>query len=182
MKKTTLTYKKATLLLCTFLFTSLLFSQQYRYIRIQKSGTNIGGKRINLAEIEVIDSDGTTNRALNGIATLSSTAFGGVASRGNDGNTDGDFNNGSVFHSGNGKNEWWEIDLGAQYALSQINIYNRTDCCFDRLSNMYVMASDTPFDTSDSNLDNLISAIGNATFIYQFESVSDSEYESHKNS
>jgi len=150
-------------------------SPQYRYIRIQKSGTNTGGNWINLAEIEVIDSDGTTNRALNGTATLSSTAFGGVASRGNDGNTDGDFNSGSVFHSGNATHGWWEIDLGAQYTLSQINIYNRTDCCFNRLSNMYVMASDTPFNTSNSNLANLTTAFGNATFIYQFESISDSD-------
>ena len=174
MKTYILTYKKATILLCAFLFTSLLFSQQYRYIRVQKSGTNPGGGYINIAEIEVIDIDGTTNRALAGTATLSSTGFGGVASRGNDGNTNGNWGGGSVFHSGNANsNEWWEIDLGALYTLSHINIYNRTNCCSNRLSNMYVMASDTPFDTSDADLTNLTSALNSSTFVYQLGPISD---------
>jgi len=153
------------------LVTSTIFSQQYRYIRIQKSGTNITNY-INLAEIQVIDIDGVTNRSLAGTATLSSTFTGGDASKGNDGNTNGDWSAGSVLHSGlAGANEWWEIDLGALYTLSKIKIYNRTDCCWDRLSNMYVMASDTPFNTSGNNAANLTAALANADFTYQFGAV-----------
>jgi hypothetical protein len=37
---------------------------------------------------------------------------------------------------------WWQVDLGSQKKISQIIIYNRTDCCVDRLSNYQVSISD----------------------------------------
>ncbi len=36
---------------------------------------------------------------------------------------------------------WWEVDLGAVKTINQIIIYNRTDCCEDRLSNYQVTIS-----------------------------------------
>jgi hypothetical protein len=30
---------------------------------------------------------------------------------------------------------WWQVDLGEEKNINQIIIYNRTDCCADRLSN-----------------------------------------------
>jgi hypothetical protein len=37
---------------------------------------------------------------------------------------------------------WWQVDLGGKKKISQIIIYNRTDCCVDRLSNYQVSVSD----------------------------------------
>jgi hypothetical protein len=33
---------------------------------------------------------------------------------------------------------WWEVDLGEGVAVSKVVIYNRTNCCSDRLSNSVV--------------------------------------------
>jgi len=56
-----------------------------------------------------------TNHALasNGsTATQVGTNYGGVASRAIDGNTDGNWNNGSVTHTNSTTNAWWQVDFG----------------------------------------------------------------------
>ena len=81
----------------------------------------------------------TGNLALNGSASQSSTAFGGVASRAIDGNTNGTFNDDSVTHTNSEANAWWEVDLGVTENIGDIIIYNRTDiCCANRLTNFTV--------------------------------------------
>jgi hypothetical protein len=37
---------------------------------------------------------------------------------------------------------WWQVDLGGKKKINQIIIYNRTDCCANRLSNYQVSISD----------------------------------------
>lgn len=83
------------------------------------------------------------NVALNGTATQSSTAYGGLASRAIDGDTDGAWSAGSVTHTENEDNAWWQVDLGADHNIDEIVIYNRTDsCCTERLSNFVVLMWD----------------------------------------
>lgn len=66
--------------------------------------------------------------------------------RGNDGNTDGNWANGSVCESGSGTEQYWEVDLGAiSPRIDTIRVWNRTDCCWDRTTNFYVFVSDVPF-------------------------------------
>ena len=79
------------------------------------------------------------NVALNKGATQSSTSNGGQAFRAVDGNTNGSFGAGSVTHTnGNSDvgtlNPWWRVDLGASFNVLDINIFNRTNCCFGRLN------------------------------------------------
>ncbi|WP_282124518.1 T9SS type A sorting domain-containing protein, partial [Algibacter mikhailovii] len=53
--------------------------------------------------------------------------YGGCAELAIDGNTDGNFGNGSVSHSDHNVNpKWWQVDLGNDYKIETINIYNRT--------------------------------------------------------
>ncbi|VVM24677.1 hypothetical protein BSPWISOXPB_6546 [uncultured Gammaproteobacteria bacterium] len=59
-----------------------------------------------------------------------------------DGNTDGYFLNKSTTHTKYEQGAWWQVDLGGQKNIKQIIIYNRTDCCADRLSNYQVSISD----------------------------------------
>src|SRR5450631_3688704 len=73
------------------------------------------------------------NWALHGAATQSSTAEGGDARRAIDGNTNGDWNVGSVTQTDQEVDPYWEIDLGASYYIDEIRIFNRTDCCQARL-------------------------------------------------
>ncbi|MEP1490000.1 MAG: discoidin domain-containing protein [Algibacter sp.] len=78
------------------------------------------------------------NLALSGTATQSSTAYDGVASRAIDGDTNGAFSGGSVTHTNSEANAWWQVDLGADQSIGEINVYNRTDCCSSRLTNFTV--------------------------------------------
>ncbi len=87
----------------------------------------------------------TTNIALGKTVTQSSTKEDGLASRAIDGNTDGDMNNNSVTFTNSQDNAWWEIDLGNSIDIYQINLFNRTDCCTNRLTDFYVLVSATPF-------------------------------------
>ena len=70
-----------------------------------------------------------------------------AASAAVDGNTSGRNNNRSISHTATEFQPWWEVDLGAPSALSEIQIWNRTDsCCVTRLSNYSVFVSDQPMD------------------------------------
>jgi Flp pilus assembly protein TadD len=63
---------------------------------------------------------------LTGKATQSTTDFGGVASRANDGNTDGNYANQSVTHTLNNDSEaWWQLELKEPVAISEIVLWNR---------------------------------------------------------
>ncbi len=79
-------------------------------------------------------------------ATQSTTNHGGVASRAVDGNTNGNYNNASVTHTTNSINPWWRVDLGQSFDLDSIRVFNRTNCCTDRLAAAKVFAG-----TIDSN-------------------------------
>jgi RHS repeat-associated protein len=126
-----------------------------RYVRVQLMGTNY----LNLAEVQVIGSSGQ-NLALAGTASQSSTAFGGTANRANDGNTDGNFADGSVSHTDYQNQPWWQVDLGSSQQVSSVNVWNRTDCCQSRTTNFNVIVSDQPITT----LGYIYDASGNVTY------------------
>jgi hypothetical protein len=84
-------------------------------------------------------------------ASQSSTYGGGSASRAVDGNTDGDYVNGSVTHTNMDTNAWWEVDLGSSHEIDSIEVWNRTgaDKFVQRLDDFYVFVSDVPFESAD---------------------------------
>lgn len=82
------------------------------------------------------------NLAASKTTTESSNPFGGNPSRAVDGNTDGNWYGNSVTHTGYEPNAWWQVDLSTRQALGQVVVYNRTDCCTDRLANFDVLLSD----------------------------------------
>ncbi|EXJ10342.1 PilC/PilY family type IV pilus protein [Nitrincola nitratireducens] len=108
----------------------------------------------------------SNNVARSGNATQSSTGFQGVASRAIDGDTRKFYSSGTITHTnGNTSRDWWHLDLGKVYDISQIVIHNRDESgcsngllvsnqCRLRLANVYVMLSETPFalGTSSSSL------------------------------
>ncbi|HVK21260.1 MAG TPA: glycoside hydrolase N-terminal domain-containing protein [Actinokineospora sp.] len=82
------------------------------------------------------------------VATQSSTyshSLNPSADKAIDGNTSGAFSGGSVTHTNTESQPWWQVDLGASQQINQLAVWNRTDCCSSRLSNYYVLVSDTPF-------------------------------------
>jgi len=78
------------------------------------------------------------NVALGKTATQSSIGWGGDPSRAVDGNTSGQWGDGSVTHTNGDASPWWQVDLGSAHTLERITIYNRTDCCSNRLNNFDV--------------------------------------------
>lgn len=88
------------------------------------------------------------NLALGKTATQVSTGWYAPASRANDGITDGVFDNGSVSHTNYATNPWWQVDLGEEFALSNVNVWNRSDrnpcqkgACYESLKDFWVVAS-----------------------------------------
>jgi YD repeat-containing protein len=90
----------------------------------------------------------STNLALNRTATQSSIGY-GAPGRAVDGNTSGSWANNSVSHTDYDYQAWWHVDLGSVQTIDQIKVWNRTDCCGDRLSNFYVFVSNVPFTSTD---------------------------------
>src|SRR5262249_53094292 len=94
-----------------------------RFVRIELPGKQ---RTLTLAEVEVY-SDGK-NIARKGKASQKNTAHGGVASRAIDGNKSGIYSDGGAPHTEEDtENPWWEVDLGAEYPIDSIQIYNRTE-------------------------------------------------------
>ncbi|WP_299256610.1 T9SS type A sorting domain-containing protein [uncultured Aquimarina sp.] len=86
--------------------------------------------------------DNGDNLALNGTASQSGTQNDGIAAYANDGNTNGAFGADSVI-AATGPNAWWEVNLGNEFSINEIHVYNRTDaCCIGRLTNFTVSVFD----------------------------------------
>jgi len=93
-----------------------------RYVRVAlpRNGT------LTLAEVEVYS--GSDNVARRGKATQSATAHGGAAERAIDGNKSATYGDGGQTHTPeNAANPWWEVDLGEEYPIDRISIFNRGD-------------------------------------------------------
>jgi YVTN family beta-propeller protein len=96
----------------------------------------------------------TSNIAQGRSATQSSTDFGGDPGRAVDGNTDGTYGNNSVTHSGGfAAQDWWQVDLGRKARIDLVRLWNRTDCCSDRLGSFMVFVADS--DMTGRTLDQL---------------------------
>ncbi len=76
-----------------------------------------------------------------GVASQSTDRVGSgcnVASCAIDGDTNGSFGGNSVTHTLNETQPWWQVQLPAMRDINSINLFNRTDCCSNRLDNFRV--------------------------------------------
>jgi YVTN family beta-propeller protein len=92
------------------------------------------------------------NVALQGMASQSSVAIDDPdadAANAIDGDLSGTPSSGSLARTEPAANAWWEIDLGRQYDLDTLRLWNRTDCCADALSDVHVLVSPQPFTSQD---------------------------------
>jgi hypothetical protein len=99
-------------------------------------------KNITALAISAFFAGGALAAAVNvapaGTASQSSTAFGGIASHAIDGNTNGNHSAGSVTHT-DVEQGWWQVQLDHLYIVSEINVFNRTDCCATRIDGFEVL-------------------------------------------
>merc|ERR1711871_1488457 len=69
----------------------------------------------------------------------SSQGWGGKSSRAIDGSVNGKYPSGTCTHTQKQKG-WWKVDLGTKKHVTKVVIWNRTDCCQNRLLNTRVFA------------------------------------------
>lgn len=102
----------------------------------------------------LVDDPPAINLAVGRPATQSSTLKGASPSAAVDGNVDGVFSSGSTSHTDLQSGPWWEVDLGSEKEVSSIEIWNRTDCCSERLRDFWVLASNQrlPTDSAAASL------------------------------
>lgn len=102
--------------------------QTARFVRVNLKGSGV----LSLAEVQVFPK--LEDLALGRQTFQSDTVFGGDAQRGVDGRIEGTWAAGSVTHTGNQvPNPYWRVELGANRYIDHVIVYNRTDCCGNRL-------------------------------------------------
>jgi hypothetical protein len=108
-----------------------------RYVRIALPGAS---RILQLAEVWVVA--GGQNVAPEGAASQSSTFGDSAAGRAIDGGVHGSHPAGSVTHTVEGPDPWWELDLGRDVVVDQVTVFNRTDCCGERLEGFHLALLD----------------------------------------
>jgi hypothetical protein len=103
-----------------------------RYVRVSHSASTT--QFLTMAEVQVFSND--INIAPSGKATQSSNYPNSPASKAIDGNHNGSFATCSCTTEQSGA--WWELDLGKPIDIDSVAVWNRTDCCPERLDNISI--------------------------------------------
>ena len=99
------------------------------------SPVNLGEVIVELPADVATDAAGNANSASNQLLVAYQTSVPGSALRWVERDT----------------NAWWELDLGLVRDVDHILVWNRTDCCPERLSSYFVLVSEDPFLSKDLN-------------------------------
>lgn len=117
---------------------SLNANTPYYFELLHKEGG--GGDHLSLAW--AYDSPNWALSANGSTATQSSTAAGGSPSRGIDGNTNGVWSSGTITHTDNFQNSWWQVDFNQTRPVNRVVLWNRGAPEESRLSNFRVSVLD----------------------------------------
>jgi len=104
----------------------------------------IGSEYLTLCEVQVIGYKLLSENIAAGKATEQSSLHDfGTSDKAVDGNTSGNWNDQTCTHSAGGElNNWWKVNLDGNFAIDHVTVYNRQDCCSDRLNGAMVYAGD----------------------------------------
>ncbi|XP_071945662.1 uncharacterized protein [Antedon mediterranea] len=116
-------------------------------------------------------------------ATQSSEGWSGVASRAVDASHSGNYNHNTCTHTQRQPQNWWKLDLGNSYTVRFVRIYNRHDCCRERLAGAIVRVGDDegmtsnpqcgePIAADDTTASSIIDRQCNPTLDGQYVSIS----------
>jgi len=98
-----------------------------------------------LCEVEVMGGPYLENLALGKSAVQSGLYKDAVAGRATDGNINNDYFKKSCSHTNynEGQMSWWRVDLGKRSEIHKVILFNRMDCCSERLSHAIVFVGET---------------------------------------
>jgi hypothetical protein len=85
-----------------------------------------------------------------------------------DGHISGNYFAGFTTHTEFASNPWWEVDLGASRIFSAVNVWNRTDCCANRLRDWSVLTSNDHTNWTTIFTDSRPQGAGQLTVLNQF--------------
>jgi len=118
------------LVLCLFLGVTEGVDDSYSVLDAvnQALGPSLSGGNIELAHYKP--------------ASQSSELWGGKPNRAVDGDTSGQWAHSSCTHTAKQQNSWWKVELGAEYSIDRVTVWNRSDCCGNMLKQATVMVDD----------------------------------------
>ncbi len=109
-----------------------------RYVRVQLAGTHY----LHLGEVEVFPPFADLPNLARGKTAAQSSEYPGYpASLAVDGVTPSAVA-GNFSHTAYQAQPWWRVDLGASQEIGQVVLWNRGDCCADRLRDFTVSLSE----------------------------------------
>jgi hypothetical protein len=87
------------------------------------------------SQISSYSSETPASKALDGRTdSLTNTLY--------DGHIDGAYAKRTISHTGQANFPWWQVDLGSQRTIKQVNVFNRLDsCCMSRLRDWSILIS-----------------------------------------
>ncbi|MBB74940.1 MAG: hypothetical protein CMJ75_10555 [Planctomycetaceae bacterium] len=107
-----------------------------RYVRVALAPGETGF--LTLSEVEVFSRGVNIGRL--GKATQSSVGYNAPARKALDGKRDGSF--ASCSCTNKERDAWWEVDLGDVFPIDSVAVWNRTDCCPERLDRVSIQILD----------------------------------------
>jgi len=110
-----------------------------KFVRIQGTGR---AAMLNLSQVVVLDEKGN-NVSRNRPAQSSDPAYNTRASTGNDGYEQAR-SYPRIFHGSGSGTDFWQVMLDNPTSVSQIFVFNRSDCCADRMASGYIIQLFSP--------------------------------------
>ena len=133
-------------------FVSVPVNVTGQYVRVQLTGSGY----LSLAELIAFGEPGVVvpppvnSQLVLSSAAQSSTGFGGVPARALDGNTNGAWRSSTLTHTNREAQPWWSAELEGVAQIDEVTLWNRTDGTLgNRLTDFYLLVSQTPFATDD---------------------------------
>jgi hypothetical protein len=121
---------------------TILTRGEGRYVRLTLAKPD--AEYLTLCEVEVY------GNALSGsgwlisrgkYASQSSVGWDGTPNLANDGLYGQNYGQKTCSHTNLEKNPWWKIDLGSNHNIESVKVWNRVDCCGERLNSLVVHVS-----------------------------------------
>jgi hypothetical protein len=117
---------------------SFTMPQMAHFVKLSNSGSHC----LHVAEVEVFDENNKLISREKPTSQSSDYNTTGTSDKAVDGNKSGNWSDKSVTHTQCKSNQWLMINLGGPRRVKKVVVYNRTDCCTERIAGTKVSLLD----------------------------------------